>query len=160
MYSPYFESHFNIITSLTRLLTTSANYVLEGVGFETIQKDYHSIKIGYSKGITVNPSCLGWAVMSFWVAFVSANKGSLSYKLKWVLFGLTSVILLNIIRIALIAVANHANWRTITSLDHHQTFNVASYVCIAILIGGYVNVQKKYERIHRAGEVSEIIGIR
>jgi exosortase/archaeosortase family protein len=160
MYSPYFENHFNIVTSLTRLLTSSARLLLEGAGFNIIQRDYHSFKIGYSKGITVNPSCLGWAVMSFWVAFVSANKGVLSHKLKWILVGLTSVVLLNITRIALIAIANHSNWHTITSLDHHQTFNVASYVCIAILIGWYISVQKKYERIKPAGEVGKIIGIR
>ncbi|MCW3079593.1 MAG: hypothetical protein JWR87_1023 [Segetibacter sp.] len=159
IYFPYFESHFNLVTSLTSFLTCSAKFLLEAAGFDIFQNNYQSLRIGYSKGVTVNPSCLGWAVMSFWVAFVFANKGALQYKLKWMTFGLVAVFLLNITRIALIAVANHLNWQPITSLDHHQTFNVASYVCIAILIGWYISVQKKYERINSAGQGSEFVAI-
>ena len=146
IYSSYLESHFNIITSFTRLLTSSAKLFLEAAGYDIYQKNYNSLRIGYSKGVHVNPSCLGWAVMSFWVAFVFANTGSVKHKVKWMLTGLVSIILLNITRIALITVANHLRWAPLTSLDHHTTFNLASYVCIIILIMRYIRIQKKYER--------------
>lgn len=152
VYSSFLESHFNIITGLTRVLTGSAKLLLEAAGYQLYQHDYHSLKIGYSKGIVVNPSCLGWAVMSFWVAFVFANRGTRKHKIKWMAFGIISIVLLNITRIALIIIANHLNWAPITSLDHHQTFNVASYVCIIILISWYLRMQKKYERIELAGK--------
>ncbi|MCW3109753.1 MAG: hypothetical protein JWQ09_4259 [Segetibacter sp.] len=152
IYSSFLESHFNIVTGFTRLLTSSAKLLLEAAGYHLYQNDYHSLKIGYSKGIIVNPSCLGWAVMSFWVAFVFANNGTLKHKLKWMACGIVSIILLNITRIALITIANHLNWAPITSLDHHQTFNVASYVCIIILIWWYLRMQKKYERIDFEGK--------
>ena len=146
IYFPFIEEHFNLIVGFTKLLVGSAKLLLEGVGYELYQKDYHSLKIGYSKGISVNPSCLGWAVMSFWSAFVFANKGNLKHKLKWLLGGIISIILLNIIRISLITLAGHLNWEAVFKLDPHKTFNVASYTCIMILIGCYIRNLKTYER--------------
>lgn len=148
MYSPFLENHFNIITGFTRFLTSAAKLILETAGYHLYQKDYHSLRIDYSRGISVNPSCLGWAVMSFWVAFVFGNNGTPKHRLKWMATGVLSIVLLNISRIALITIANHLNWSPITSLDHHQTFNVASYVCIIILMWWYIRMQKKHERIN------------
>jgi exosortase/archaeosortase family protein len=154
-YSSFLERHFNIITGFTKILTGSAKTLIELLGFEIYQKDYHSLKIGYSRGISVNPSCLGWAVMSFWVAFVFANIGSVPHKLKWMLIGTVSIITLNVFRIVLITIANHLNWASVTSLDHHQSFNAASYVCIIILMGCYIRMQKKYERTNIAREQAD-----
>ncbi|HEX8277877.1 MAG TPA: hypothetical protein VF540_04250, partial [Segetibacter sp.] len=83
-HSSFFETHFNLIIGFTRFLTGSAKLLLETVGYSLHQKDYHSLQIGYSRGISVNPSCLGWAVMSFWIAFVFANVGSAKHRLKWI----------------------------------------------------------------------------
>lgn len=146
LYSSYLQSHFNLVIHFTRLLIGSARLVLESIGYSVFQKDYSSLRIGHSRGIHVNPSCLGWAVISFWIAFVFANAGSTIHKGKWLLTGIVSIIALNVLRIVLIILANYKSWATITSLDHHQTFNVASYVCIIILIFCYIKAQKKYER--------------
>lgn len=154
-HSPFFENHFNVVKGLTSFLTTSAKFLLETLGYELHQRDYQSLRISHSKGIIVNPSCLGWSVMSFWVAFVLANRGKLKHKLKWITIGIISILLLNITRITLITIANHLNWAPVTSLDHHQTFNVASYVCIIILIWWYIRMQKKYERTHLVGKQSK-----
>ncbi len=146
MYSSFLADHFNLVRGLTKLLIGFSKLLLQAFGYDVFQRNYHSLKIGASRGVIVNPSCLGWAVMSFWFAFVSANKGNWKYKLKWVLTGLSAIMVLNITRIALIALANHLNWSPVTSLDYHQTFNVASYGCIILLIFLYVRMQKKYER--------------
>ncbi|MCW3114283.1 MAG: hypothetical protein JWR18_2679 [Segetibacter sp.] len=152
LYSSFIDTHFNLIVSFTKFLTMSAKLLLEAAGYDLFQQDYSTIRIGHSKGVHVNPSCLGWAVMSFWVAFVFANTGSKKHKLKWMIIGVFSIVLLNITRIALITISNHLTWAAITSLDHHQTFNVASYVCIIIFISCYIRVQKKYERTHLAAK--------
>lgn len=150
MYFPYFENHYNLIVGFTNFLTSSARLILNIIGFEVFQKNYHSLRIGFSKGVSVNPSCLGWAVLSFWVAFVFADKGLLKHKLKWMLIGVISINLLNISRIVLITIANHLRWKPITSLDHHQTFNVASYFCVVILVVWYIRIQKRYESTYVA----------
>ena len=152
MYSSYLESHFNLIIGFTKFLTVTAKAILQMAGYEVFQKNYHTIRISNARGINVNPSCLGWAVMSFWVAFVFANTGSIKHKAQWMLIGVVSIVLLNITRIILITIANHLSWASITSLDHHQTFNVASYVCIIILILWYIRIQNKYERTHFAAK--------
>lgn len=145
LYSPFLDHHLNVIKGLTVFLTGCAKYILEALHYTVKQPNYYTLRIGYSRGINVNPSCLGWGVMSFWVAFVFANYGSLKHKLKWTLLGITSICILNITRIVLIAVASHLHWKTITSLDHHQTFNVFSYGCIFIFMYLYISFQKKYE---------------
>lgn len=155
LYSSFLEHNLNLITAFTKFLTGSAKVLLDIAGYDTVQKNYHSLKIGYSRGISVNPSCLGWGVMSFWAAFVLADKGSARHKAKWAVGGITLIVLLNITRIALIALANHLNWSPITSLDHHMTFNIASYACIIMLVAVYIRMQKKYERTYISSEQTE-----
>ena len=106
----FLADNFNLVYQFTRILPARLKWVLEVAGYQIMQKDYQSIRIESSRGIIVNPSCLGWAVMSFWTAFVFANKGNVKHKLRWILIGLFSITLLNIIRIALIAVAGHLSW--------------------------------------------------
>lgn len=149
IYSPFLDHHLNVIRGFTSFLKASSKYVLEALHYNVYQPDFHTLRIGYSSGINVNPSCLGWGVMSFWVAFVYANNGTGKHKLKWMMLGIVSICILNITRIVLIAVSGHLHWKTITSLDHHQTFNVFSYGCIFILMYLYTRSQKKYEGIER-----------
>jgi len=161
MYSPFLDDHFNIIKGLTGFLTGAARFFLQALQYHTYQNNYHTLRIGYSRGISVNPSCLGWGIMSFWIAFIFANSGGWRYKAKWMIIGTSSICILNITRIALIAVAAHLHWKTITSLDHHQTFNIFSYGCIFILMYLYIRAQKKYEGIEirrkeQTGKVSEV----
>lgn len=152
MYSSFFDNYFNIIKSLSSFLTISAKFILNIFNYNVNQINYHTLRIDFSRGISVNPDCLGWGIMSFWVAFVFANAGGWIHKIKWMLIGISSVIILNISRIAIIAVSNYHGWKTITSLDHHQTFNVVSYGCIFLLMFLYVKVQKKYETINVDGK--------
>lgn len=140
MYSPFLAKYFNLIEWFASFLTNCAEAILNILGYKTFQRQYNVLRIEQSRGIIVNPSCLGWGVMSFWFAFVFANEGTKMYKAKWIAVGLSTIITLNIFRIALIALANHLKWTTITGLDHHQTFNIASYGCVFILM--FIFIQK------------------
>lgn len=145
MYVALLDTHFNIINGFTDFLTSSAGYLLGIFDYNVIQNDYRTLRINSSPGVIVNPSCLGWGVMSFWVAFVYANRGGVLRKFKWVLIGLAAIISLNISRIALITLSNYLHWSAVTSLDHHLTFNVASYLCIIALIFLYLKNQINFE---------------
>jgi exosortase/archaeosortase family protein len=145
LYSPFLDHHLNIIEGLTRFLTSASRFFLEALHYPVYQKNYHSLRIGQTRGINVNPSCLGWGIMSFWIAFVFADRGTWRHKLKWMMIGVAAIYLLNIIRITLIAIAIHLHWKTITSLDQHQMFNIFSYGCIFMLTYYYTRVQKKHE---------------
>jgi exosortase/archaeosortase family protein len=145
MYVGFFAEYLNIVKALTVVLTDGSEFVIKNMGYNVVVKNYHSLRISGSPGVRVNPSCLGWFVMSFWTAFVFANLGVGKFKLKWTVIGVAAILLLNICRISLIVLANHHKWAVIRSLDHHQTFNIASYCCILILIGFYVKAQRRYE---------------
>ena len=148
LYSPFLAGHFNIIKGFTYFLTKSAKFLLEALHFNVTQADYHTLRIEHSGRINVNPSCLGWAVMSFWAAFIFANKGDRKHKLIWMFSGIIFICALNITRITLITLSRHLHWKTFASLDHHQTFNLLSYGCIFILMYLYARDQKRYEKIH------------
>lgn len=144
-YSSFIDNHFNIIKGFTGFLTKAAKVFLAALNYNAFQKDFHSLRIGSTGGVNVNPSCLGWGVMSFWFAFVYANNGSWKHKLKWIFGGLISICVLNIMRIALITLALHLRLKTFTSLNHHSTFNIISYCLVFVLIYRYLQHQKKYE---------------
>lgn len=146
IYSPFLAEHFNIIKGISSFLTRCARLLLNLFGYDTFQRQYNALRIANSRGVIVNPSCLGWAVLSFWTAFVYANKGKILHKLRWIIGGCAIITLINITRIALIALANHVNSSFISRIDHHQAFNIASYCCVFILMFWYLTVQKKYER--------------
>ena len=80
--------------------------------------------------------CLGYGVMSFWIAFVVANKGTSIKKLKWLLGGLFLICLINVIRISLLLLAINFHWLT-PYFNHHTWFNIIAYLIIFILIYFY-----------------------
>jgi exosortase/archaeosortase family protein len=153
MYVRFLDEHVNLVQGFTLFLTGSAKILLQAFDLHVSQINYHVLRIEDSRGISVNPSCLGWGVMSFWIAFVFANEGTWRQKLKWMLLGVSSICLLNIARIALIAAANHFRWTVITSLDPHQVFNVLCYACIFILMYLYLKMQKNSkDRVVKNGQ--------
>lgn len=152
MYSSFIDKYVNLIEGLTTLLTSTAKGILQALDYSVSQKNYHTLRIMNSRGISVNPSCLGWGVMSFWAAFVIADVNSFNFKTKWLIIGLVSILTLNIVRIVLIALANHLNWSFITSLDPHQTFNLFSYGLLFLLVWIYYTVQKKQNKIFQKGK--------
>ena len=145
VFSPFLYSHFNIIKVFTLFLTNSSELLLEALHYEVLQTNYHTLRISHSRAVSVNPSCLGWAVMSFWVAFVFANKAPVKHKLIWIITGIISICIINITRISLIALSSHLHWKTFVSLDHHLLFNICSYLCVFLLMYMYIRAQKNYD---------------
>lgn len=145
-YSSFLAEYVDLIRFYSTALTKAAKAVLDVLGFETHQKQYNALRIAHSRGIVVNPSCLGWGVISFWIAFVIANEGNFWRKIKWLSFGVLAIVVINILRIALIALANHLEWNLITELDHHLSFNIVSYGFIFLLTIRYIASQRNYEK--------------
>jgi exosortase/archaeosortase family protein len=85
-------------------------------------------------GIHLVYSCIGYGVMSFWAAFIFANKGTWIKKLKWIIGGCLVIWCINVVRISLLLLAINKNWPMPFHLDHHTLFTVAAYIAIFILI--------------------------
>jgi exosortase/archaeosortase family protein len=144
-YSPFLDHYLNITAWLTWLLAKAALTILKLSGFIVYQHAPNNVTIAGSPGVTILWACLGLGVMSFWSAFVIAHKATWQFRLKWCLIGIALITVLNIARIVLIALANHYHWRVITSLEPHETFNIASYILLFAIIGWFIRRYKQYE---------------
>ena len=100
----------------------------------TIEESGESIRMVYS--------CVGYGIMSFWIAFVLANKGELNKKLKWTLFGLLILWIINVLRLSLLLLSLKNNWHIPFGWDHHAWFNILAYSFIFLMIYLYDRTNK------------------
>ena len=94
-------------------------------------------------GINLVYSCLGYGVTSFWLAFVFANTGTLKKKTAWMLGGSLVLLIINIMRMGLVALASHKKWSYPFGWDHHTWFNIVAYGMIFLMIWVYDKNNKK-----------------
>ncbi len=84
-------------------------------------------------GIILNYSCLGFAVISFWLAFVITHYGRWWFKIIWAIIGLAIIIACNIARVCLVLLSGLKHWSLPFGLDHYTWFNIVTYIAILIL---------------------------
>jgi exosortase/archaeosortase family protein len=137
-YSYFLDHYLNVPAWLTCLIAKISFLILKLIGFAVYQRTPNNVTISGSSGVTILWACLGFAVMSFWTAFVVAHKASRQFRIKWCIIGNVLITVLNITRIVLIALANYYHWKMITSLEPHTTFNIASYILLFALTGWFI----------------------
>jgi len=142
-YSPFLDEHLNYISGFRNILISISAWVLRLFDYQVYTSDttLHALNAG---GINVVYTCLGFGVMSFFVAFVIAwPEKSVKSKLLFIPAGLLLIQILNIARFILITLF----WRTSpyrSIVDHHTLFNLILY---AILLAGiYLWVSNYYKK--------------
>lgn len=95
------------------------------------------IRFTGGSGVFIAMDCVGYGVYSFWIAFVAANKGQLTKKILWIVFGLLGLWLINAIRITLFLTSINKGWPMPFGLDHHTWFNIFAYLLIFLMIWWY-----------------------
>lgn len=90
----------------------------------------HTIALQTGEAVRIVYSCIGYGVMSFWIAFVVANKGSLKKKTAWAVGGIFSLWVINVLRIVLILLSAKERWGAPLGWDHHTWFNISAYALI------------------------------
>lgn len=143
-YIPFLDRYANVPAWLTYFISSSAKGLLQLAGYNVYQKAPNNVTIQGSRGVTIIWACLGLGVMSCWTAFVVAHKAAAPYKVKWILSGCAFIIVLNIIRIASIALGNHYGWSIYTSIEPHLLFTAISYISIAVFGVVFVYRYNKY----------------
>jgi exosortase/archaeosortase family protein len=128
-YKSFVADHFDYIRVLRHILLQSTSFVLRLAGFATVTNEYELLIAGRG-GIRLVYSCLGLGLMSFFTAFVLAYPKALKEKVVFLITGLFVIQLLNIFRMATVALfwgkaAQHI-------IDHHVIFNGIIYVIIGI----------------------------
>jgi exosortase/archaeosortase family protein len=132
-YSPFVANYLDYISLLRSMLLHATKAFLSLFNFETVFRDRYTL-MGPHGGIRIVYSCIGYGVMSFWAAFVFANKGSIKRKTVWIIAGLIALCGINILRLSLLTVAINKNWSMPLGIDHHTWFNIAAYSLIFIMI--------------------------
>lgn len=99
-------------------------------------------------GVILGFSCIGFSIMSFYLAFIMAFPASLKNKIIYGVGGLAFIILLNIMRIGGLAVIySKLNYQEVREVDHHAVFNAIVYVFIFVIFIFYTrNVQLNKQR--------------
>jgi exosortase/archaeosortase family protein len=152
-YFPWVYKHFYYLDVLRDFILRQADFVLELLGYETRRTSIAVLRIG-RHGISLNDACLGYGLMSFWIAFVVSDIGPFKKKVKWLLIGLISLNIINVLRVCLIILAGHHKWVELPTIDHHMMFNIAAYILIFIMIYFY-SKNNKNTVVHKSEIIHE-----
>ena len=129
-YSSLIDNYFNYPAALRLSIFKGTSVLASLFGFETFSKDLYHISFLQGRGIHLVYSCLGFGLLSCWVAFVFANNGKVLFKLKWLLAGCFFIWLLNVFRITFLLFALNFQRPALLTIDHHFIFNIIVYVVI------------------------------
>ncbi|GEO08376.1 archaeosortase/exosortase family protein [Segetibacter aerophilus] len=141
-YVPFFDKYLNYISWLTTSILKAASFIDSVFG---VKASITGNNIFAPKGASVFLSyeCLGFGVMSFWIAFIVADRSSLKRKFLWCFAGVILIWVINCCRIAILMLALQNKWPQSTHMDHHDMFNVAAYLLILLLIYLYNREDKR-----------------
>ena len=136
-YFPSIEKYFDYISWMRNLLLQGASLIAQLFGYKTQYEDPFLIRVVNGRGVFVAFSCVGYGVMSFWSAYVLANRWIFPFTLIWLIVGNLVIVTINIFRIGLFLVAINKNVNFPFGIDHHTWFNIVAYVAIFALIFFY-----------------------
>jgi len=129
-YFPFFAEKLNLVEGFRIFLLKASGIFSSLSGFETEVIPPYKLIVGNS-GITLVYSCMGYGLMSLWLALVMAYPSRWSQKISPLVGGIILINLLNILRIGGLAMLYSKgkielfNW-----IDHHTLFNTVVYVSL------------------------------
>ncbi|MEQ1553446.1 MAG: exosortase/archaeosortase family protein [Ferruginibacter sp.] len=136
-YSPFVKKYFDIAAWLRTSIIWGTKYVVSFFGTDTVRENEYVLRKVGGRGVRIVYACLGFAIMSFWVAYTVASSAKIKVKLYWLFFGLFLLWVINVVRISLVLASANKAWRFPFGLDHHTWFNIIAYLSIFIMIYFY-----------------------
>ncbi|MEO8769705.1 MAG: exosortase/archaeosortase family protein [Ferruginibacter sp.] len=133
-YSPFAEKYLDYVGFIMGSLIEGSKFLLSFFGFHTYRAPFFVIRVVNDSGVQIAYDCVGYGVMSFWIAFVLASVTNFKKKIVWLISGLLLIWIINVCRISLVLVANYRHWRSPIGLDHHTLFNIVAYIAIFIMM--------------------------
>lgn len=146
LHSPFVGKYFDIAAWLRDSLLYGAKIFLSFIGTETHRVNEYVLRATGGRGIRIVYSCLGFGVMSFWIAYMAATPGRLKSRLLWLGGGLILMWFINVLRLSLVLEGANKGWEFPLGWDHHTWFNIVSYFFIFLLIYFYHRNTDKYLR--------------
>jgi exosortase/archaeosortase family protein len=138
LYLPFFAEKLNLVESYRIFLLKASEIFSVLSGFESEVIPPYQLKVGNS-GITLVYSCMGYGLMSLWLALIIAYPSMWKQKIFPLLGGIILINLLNILRIGGLAMLYSEgkidlfNW-----IDHHTLFNTVVYIFLFIVFIAWI----------------------
>ena len=144
-YNAFIDHYLNYVSWIRSSLLHGSKLALSIFGVDTYLAGEYNLRQVNGRGIRLVYECVGYGVMSFWVAFVVASPGLFIKKFYWSVFGLLFLWLLNIARLSLLLVATNKGWPMPFGWDHHTWFNIFAYLFIFIFMHLFNRQDKERE---------------
>ena len=135
-YSSFIDHHLDYISPLRNSLLYASQGLLSLLGYRTYITFPNLLMLQSGGGIDIAYDCLGYGIISFWIAFVIANKGTVQKKISWIFGGTFFLWCINVLRLSLILIFIKRKW-DIPFFDQHTWFNIAAYFFIFLMIFFY-----------------------
>jgi exosortase/archaeosortase family protein len=145
-YVAWLDNYFNYVNWLRFTILYSAKWLMGLLGYDMYLPTPYILKIKNGAGVHLVYTCLGYAVLSFWIAFVIANKAKLWFKIKWLLGGVALIIFINILRVCILIIALQKKMFKPFTLDHHTFYNIVAYSFVILLMLLFVKQLRKQQQ--------------
>jgi exosortase/archaeosortase family protein len=142
IYIEWLDKYFNYVRWLRNLLLYGSKLIVELLGYTATIKNAYNVQINNTNSVVLVYNCLGYGVISYWIAFIVTNNGSIKFKLIWLMAGIIGITLSNMIRIAVILIAVYSKWKLSFNIEHHAFYNILSYGIIILLSLTYLKQLK------------------
>ena len=148
MYNTLVAKYFDIAGWIRTSLIVGTKLFISFFNIETVRTSDYVLRIPGANGIRIVYSCLGFGVMSFWIAYIIATAGAVKAKLFWLFGGLLLIWIVNTLRISMVLLAGYKGWKFPFGWDHHSWFNIAAYssiFCMMYFFERTINKNKMHE---------------
>lgn len=136
-YNAWLATNLNYVSALRVVLLKGAQVFVCLFGFDGIANtNYLQIK---GATIRIVYSCIGINVLCFWWAFIISFPQTIKRKLSFFPLGTMLIILLNIVRIGMLAMIHSAPGHKHSNIDHHLLFNIILYTFIFFLLTRFID---------------------
>jgi exosortase/archaeosortase family protein len=133
-YSSFVHDYLDYIAGLRFAILYCSKLLLTIFGYNVFIDGTYVVRLHGGYGVHLVYSCIGYGIMSFWVAFIFANQVRWQKKISWMIGGIALIFLINVARISLLLVAVNKKWQNSFDLDNHTLFNIAAYIAIFTMI--------------------------
>lgn len=133
-YVPFLQEHINYVAWLRHSILYGAKIVAAVFGYQSTINGPYILKSVTGAEVRMVYSCIGLGVMTFWLAFTLAHSIPWKKKVFWLSIGVLSIWIINCTRVAVIMIATIKNWNPSKYLNHHDIFNILSYILLIILM--------------------------
>lgn len=131
IYSPFLDEHLNYIRWWRMFSIESSATILRWLDYHVLTNEFQLRVIGKG-GIRLVYSCLGYGIMSVFIAFCITFPSPFKHRYGFMVAGLVLIQLLNIGRFVVLPLYWNRS-KPLFGMDHHDLFNIFIYGILILI---------------------------